>query len=124
MLKLTQGDVMANNIGNLVYDKGFDSRTTEEQTEIARKGGIASGEARRQKKLMREMLQECLNMTDKKGNTFQELATMGLIKGAIKGNANNYKTILETLGELQPAEQKENGVLADLVEALTNVKKS
>ena len=38
---------MANN-ENLI-GRGFDSRTTEEQREIAQKGGIASGEARREK---------------------------------------------------------------------------
>ena len=108
-------------IDNLIPNS---ERTKEERIEIATKGGIASGEARRQKKLMREVLQECLNMTNKKGQSFKELATLGLIQGAIKGNANNYRTILETLGELQQAEQKENGVLNELVEALSNVKKS
>lgn len=95
--------------------------TSEEAREIGRKGGIASGEARREKKAMRQVLQECLNMTNNKGQSFQELATLGLIQGAIKGNANNYRTILETLGELQQPE-KENGVIVDLVEALKNVK--
>ncbi len=99
-------------------------KTGEKQVEIARLGGIASGEAKREKKLMRQVLQECLNMTNNKGQTFQELATLGLIQGAIKGNANNYRTILETLGELQQAEQKDNGVINELVEALNNVKKS
>lgn len=96
-------------------------KTGEKQVEIARRGGIASGEAKREKKAMREVLRECLNMTNNKGQSFQELATLGLIQGAIKGNANNYRTILETLGELQQPE-KENGVIVDLVEALKNVK--
>lgn len=91
--------------------------------EEASKGGIASGEARRRKKAMREVLQECLNMTNNKGQSFQELATLGLIKGAMKGNANNYRTILETLGELQQEQAKDNGVIIELVEALKNAKK-
>lgn len=90
--------------------------------EEAKRGGIASGEARRQKKAMRQVLQECLNMTNNKGQSFQELATLGLIQGAIKGNANNYRTILETLGELQQEQQKDNGVIIELVEALKNAK--
>ena len=89
------------NINNLVYDKGFDSRTTEEQTEIARKGGIASGKARREKATMKATLEMLLNETNKKGVTYRNLATLGLIQGAIKGNAQNYRTILETLGELK-----------------------
>ena len=99
----------------------FNRLTEEEQRKIASAGGKASVEARREKKAMRQVLQECLNMTNNKGQSFQELATLGLIQGAIKGNANNYRTILETLGELQQPE-KENGVIVDLVEALKNVK--
>lgn len=96
--------------------------TSEEAREIGRKGGIASGKARAEKKLMRQVLQECLNMTNNKGQSFQELATLGLIKGAMKGNANNYRTILETLGELQQEQAKDNGVIIELVEALKNAK--
>lgn len=107
------------NIENLIPNS---ERTPEELREMTRKGGIASGEARRKKKLMREVLQECLNMTNNKGQSFQELATLGLIQGAIKGNANNYRTILETLGELQQEQQKDNGVIIELVEALKNAK--
>lgn len=90
------------NINNLIPNS---ERTPEELREITRKGGIASGEARRKKKAMREMLEMCLEMKNNKGMTYRELATMGLIKGAIKGNAQNYRTILETLGELKSDEE-------------------
>ena len=79
----------------------FDNRTAEEQREIARQGGIASGEARREKATMKATLEMLLNETYKNGKTYRELATLGLLKGAIKGNAQNYRTILETLGELK-----------------------
>lgn len=77
--------------------------TLEEQ----KKGGIASGESRRQKKTMRETLEQMLNEVAKiEGNndklTYRELATLGLLKGAVQGNNANYKTILETIGEIQP----------------------
>lgn len=112
----------SNNIQNLV---SLADRTTEEVREIAKKGGIASGEARRNNKMMREMLQMCLEMKNNKGQTYKELATLGLIKGAMKGNATNYRTILETLGELGPEEEQknDNGILGELVEALRDVKK-
>lgn len=88
-----------------IKNKGFDTRTTEEQHEIAVQGGKASGEARRQKatmkKVLQEMLEEVANVKGNKNNlTYKQLATLGLIKGAINGNASNYKTILEAIGEL------------------------
>lgn len=86
-------------------------RTTEEQRKIAIAGGKASGEARRLKKSMREMLKECLEMTNNKGMSYELAVTMGLLKGAIKGNSQNYKTIVEMLGELQPQEQTQTPTL-------------
>ena len=67
----------------------------------ARKGGINSGKARREKATMRKTLEMLLEEKNTKGVTYKELATLGLIKGAVKGNAMNYKTIVELLGELQ-----------------------
>jgi hypothetical protein len=43
----------------------------------------------------------------RKGVTYKELATLGLIKGAVKGNAMNYKTIVELLGELEVGNNNE-----------------
>lgn len=79
----------------------FTERTEEEQREIARQGGIRSGEVRREKATMKATLEMLLNETNKNGKTYRELATLGLLKGAINGNAQNYRTILETLGELK-----------------------
>ena len=80
--------------------------TNEEATEMGRKGGIASGKARREKKTMKELLKTMLEEEAKinvegvpKGMTYKELATLGLIKGSIYGNSQNYKTIMETIGE-------------------------
>jgi len=100
--------------------------TSEEARKIGRKGGIASGKARREKATMRKTLEKMLDETYKNsGMTYRDMATLGLIKGAVKGNAQNYKTIMEVLGELiQPEENGSNGVLLELVEALNNAKKS
>ena len=73
--------------------------------EEARRGGINSGKARREKATMKATLEMLLDETSKNGKTYRELATLGLLKGAINGNAGNYKTILETLGELKQAEE-------------------
>ena len=75
--------------------------TSSEAREYGRKGGIASGKARREKKTMRETLELLLEMETKSGRTNREEITIGLINGAKKGNATNYRTVLETLGELQ-----------------------
>lgn len=72
----------------------------EEAKKNGKKGGIASGKARREKATMRKTLEMLLEEKNSKGKTYKELATLGLLKGAINGNASNYRTILETLGEL------------------------
>lgn len=77
----------------------------KEQVEIAKKGARASIKARREKKTMKETLLLMLDMPDKDGVTFREKVTAGLIKGATKGDARNYKVIVETLGELFVAQQ-------------------
>lgn len=75
-------------------------QTEKEARELGRKGGIASGKARKEKATMKQTLQMLLEETNSKGKQYKELVTLGLLKGAINGNASNYKTILETLGEL------------------------
>lgn len=76
-------------------------RSPEERRAICSKGGKACAEKRKEEKKMRDMLRALLDTRDKKNHkTYGELATLGLIKGAIKGNAQNYRTILEVLGEL------------------------
>ncbi len=83
----------------------MNERSESEVRELGRKGGIASGETRREKATMRKTLEMLLEQTNNEGRTYRELATLGLLKGAIKGNAQNYRTILETLGELKQAEE-------------------
>lgn len=77
--------------------------TLEEQ----KSGGIASGKARREKATMKKTLEMLLDEKGNKGKTYRELATLGLLKGAIQGKADNYKTILTLLGEIENEEAKE-----------------
>lgn len=80
----------------------------EKAKKNGRKGGIASGEARREKATMKKTLEMLLDVVPKKigdkenidKKTWKELATLGLIAGAVQGNATNYRTMLETIGEL------------------------
>jgi hypothetical protein len=99
-------------------------RNKKEARELGKKGGIASGIARREKSSMKKLLKSMLeeNAT-KDGKTYMELATLGLIKGAVKGDSKNYKVILETLGEYNNSdEDKKDGIILELVEALRDVK--
>jgi hypothetical protein len=86
----------------------MNERTKEEQKRIATMGGIRSGEVRKEKAIMKATLEMLLEERSKSGKTYKELATLGLIKGAIKGNAQNYRTILEVLGELDQEINKES----------------
>ena len=86
----------------------MNERTKEEQKRIATMGGIRSGEVRKEKAIMKATLEMLLEERSKSGKTYKELATLGLIKGAIKGNAQNYRTILEVLGELEQEINKES----------------
>ena len=101
--------------------------SSEEAKKRGRNGGIASGEARKEKATMKKLLRQMLEETapkDKEGRTYMELATLGLIKGAVKGDSRNYKVMLETLGEYNNIEENsKDGIMLDLVEALKDAKK-
>lgn len=97
---------MANN-QNLV---SLATRTQQERTEIARKGQIASTEAKRQKATMLSVLEKVLDEKDKdSGLTHRELATLGLVKGAEQGIAKNYE-ILQNLIERKEKKDEENNI--------------
>lgn len=82
----------------------FDNRTPEEQREIARQGGIASGKIRKEKATMRKQLEAMLNSTNEKGELYSDKVSLGLIANAIDktkgGNPEAYKVIAKMLGEL------------------------
>ena len=74
----------------------------------ARKGGVRSGEVRREKATFKKTLELLLDETNKKtGKTYRELITLGQIKSAVDGKADNFKTILALLGEINSEETKE-----------------
>lgn len=102
----------------------LNKRTKEERKEIARQGGIRSGEVRREKATMRETLRMLLEETNTKGKTYKELATLGLLKGAVNGNAQNYKTIVEMLGEFVEDNSSSVPVLKIEVVDNTNLEKT
>lgn len=86
-----------------IKDKGFDSRTTTEQQEIAIKGGIASGEARRRKRDIRLALEALLekDISDKNGNvmTTTEAIALKQIEKALKGDTKAFEVVRDTVGQ-------------------------
>lgn len=85
------------------------TRTKEEQKEIARQGGLASGEARRRRKSMREWAETFGAMPVKvKGpdGSLTDSDTLGAIMAAqmakaSKGDTKAAKFVAELLGEME-----------------------
>ena len=92
-------------------------RTKEEQKAIARKGGIASGKARREKRMMRETLDILLSMPLKNGKfadvddirsfaalkgkniSVQEAILISQVQKAMKGDTRAAEYVRDTIGQ-------------------------
>ena len=80
--------------------------------EEAKRGGIASGIARRRKATMLSTLEMLLDETNPKaGKTYRELATLGLIKGAVNGSSKNYEVISNLIAEKEKKEEMESAIV-------------
>lgn len=106
--------------------KPFTSEQDREKAKInGKKGGVRSGEVRREKASFKKSLETLLNSDiritqgaiydkflamgiDISGKPLTEIANLGLLFGAIDGNATNYKTLMETNNEIV----EENGTLS------------
>lgn len=95
----------------------FDKMTPEERAECGRRGGIASGEAKRRKKALRETLEVLLSMPIKSGKStdveqiasfaelkgkninVQEAMLVAMIQRALKGNVQAAEYVRDTVGE-------------------------
>lgn len=78
-------------------------RAKSEQREIARKGGQASGEKRRERKALKDDLLYLLeqNIVDKQGreHATQRAIAAALIQQALRGNVRAFEIIRDTIGE-------------------------
>ena len=111
--------------------KTFSEMTPEERQEAGRKGGIASGEAKRKKKAMRERLEIILAMPLKSGKsadieaiknfaalkgkniTVQDAMMIAQIQKALKGDTNAATFVRDTAGE-NPATRIDADIDMDL----------
>lgn len=84
---------MANNIENLK------PLSTEKAREIGRKGGIASGKAKRERKTLKMELEALLEVMDKNGDSVQKKMSFALIKKAVSGDVRAFETIRDTIGQ-------------------------
>jgi hypothetical protein len=93
-------------------------KSGKKAAECGRKGGIASGEAKREKATFKKAVEWLANsdIKIKSGDIYEvfkksdidisnlnttQLATIGLWYGAVQGNATNYKTLMEANNEVE-----------------------
>ena len=109
----------------------FSKMTPEQRREMGRKGGIASGEAKRAKKAMRERLEILLDMNLKSGRgadieaiknfaelkgkniTVQDAMMIAQIQKALKGDTNAAVFVRDTAGQ-NPTQKIEADLDMDL----------
>lgn len=123
------------NANNLKNGEATQFRAGEEQVEIARQGGIASGKARREKKTIQKILADLLDSEIKDSPQFAKLAskmgvesdksvkdifTMVCLLNSVKsGNLGDLERLSKLLGE-DNAKEHNNGILDELTEYLKN----
>lgn len=74
-------------------------RTKDEQREIAKKGGIASGKARREKATIKKYLQALLENGYDGHETGAEALAVSAMKKAVKGDVKAMTFVRDTVGE-------------------------
>ena len=93
--------------------KGFDSRSTDEVREIARKGGVNSGASRRKKRTMKSGAKLLMDMPaskavtqkmkllgiDEEDATYQMGIMVAMLQEALAGNVKAAQFIRELVGE-------------------------
>lgn len=83
----------------------FNELTQAEQRKIAQMGGKKSGEVRRERKKLKELLEIALSLSDEETGEQNDMSmTCAIIKEAKKGNVTAYLAIRDTLGE-KPTEK-------------------
>ena len=112
-----------------------EERTPSERRENARKAGIASGKARREKQKTQQILADIVSIKNKDLAMFQKLAaklgldgdvsihevfTLTCLLNSVKsGNLGDLERLSKLLGE-DNAKEHNNGILDELTEYLKN----
>lgn len=77
----------------------FNEMTPERRKEVARNGGYKSGEAKREKKMLKEYLEIILSMRDAEGEDKYTKITRALIDKAEDGDTRAFEVVRDTLGQ-------------------------
>ena len=82
--------------------------TTEKAREIGKKGGVASGKAKKRRKEFKEALKLALTVVVDESNnkTVQELGIEALMEKFMKGDPKVFEIIRDTIGE-KPTDKQE-----------------
>lgn len=83
-------------------------RSSDEARKMGKKGGIASGEARRRKKTLRELLELAMERPVGAATT-AEAITVALLEKALNGDVKAYEVVRDTLGENPKVKQEISG---------------
>lgn len=83
-------------------------RSKEEARELGRKGGIASGKARRERKTLKE---ELIMLLEDDDNNLK--ISVALLKRALDGDISAFTTIRDTIGE-KPTDRIEADVNSEV----------
>ena len=102
-------------------------RSKEEAKRLGKKGGIASGKARREKKTLRQCLEILLERTlkDKKGieMTGAEAVSLRVFEKALKGDIRAFEVLRDTAGQkpVEKVQMKTDINIAESAERLSNI---
>ncbi len=126
---------MSNEKTNLKNTEATQFRSGCEAVENGRKGGIASGKARREKQKTQQILSDLVSIKNKDLAVFQKLATklgldgdisihevftmVCLLNSVKSGNLGDLERLSKLLGE-DNAKETNNGILDELAEYLKN----
>lgn len=121
----------------MANEENLRTPTTDEARTIGRKGGIASGKARREKKLFRETLEALLSMPMKDGRcadvdkirnfaaikgqniSVQEAILIAQVQKAMKGDTRAAEYLRDTVGQKATEKVEVKGQLDNPFEGLT-----
>ena len=99
------------------------ARTKSEARERGRKGGIASGESRREKKTFRETLEALLDRKlERPRLTGREAVAVALFEKAMSGDVKAFQELRDTVGE-KPVDKQELSGSLDVVSILEEARR-
>ena len=88
-------------------------RSKKEASELGKKGGVASGKARREKANFKKLIEIALNEDYKGGMSNAEAMVVSMIQKALEGDTKAFEVLRETAGQkpVQVVEDKISGGL-------------